>query len=274
MRSSGVRRVVVLALVGAALAHPALGRGAKGSTAPTGPARTAGACRVLASEEDRVAAVRDGGEVALASGRAVRVVDVRLDAQGGGHAWLASLAGTAVRVEIVGGPDRWGRVPAALRTADGTPVDLAELMVGEGFAAVDAGERDALCEPDLLRVEAAARARRIGLWAADPVVPAAGRDALAGRAGRFTVVEGRVVSVGERRERTYLNFGPDWSRDFSAVIGRRTWAALKARGIAADGLRGRTVRVRGIVEAGGRAPQVELVAPDMLEVGAAEDRGR
>lgn len=247
------------------------------------PSLAAPSRKVVAAERcpavagpDVVTAIGPGGEIGLASGRRVRVVDVRLpdDVPAGALGWLRSLAGSGVTIRAVGAPDRWGRVPARVSIAGVAPVDAAELLVGEGFAVVDAGERGTLCDPGLLAQEAGARARRLGIWsgAAGPI-DAADAETLARRAGTFAVVEGRVVSVGERRERTYLNFGRDWSRDFSVVIPRKAWAAFKGSGATADALRGRRVRVRGVVEVG-RAPSIEVTVPEMLEIDAREDGKR
>lgn len=228
--------------------------------------------------DDAVRRIDGTGEIVLASERRVVLADIRLTplpdprdpARPDGFAWLGTLADRPVSVLAVGAPDRWGREAAVVALREGEArIDLAELLVAEGLAVVDAGERDVLCRPDLLTLEAEARARRRGLWAGETaLVPADRVDLLRERNGRFAVVEGRVVSVGERRDRTYLNFGRDFSRDFAAVVPRRTWVALKASGISAQSLRGRTVRLRGIVEIR-RAPVIELAAPGLLERPAA-----
>lgn len=214
--------------------------------------------------EDVVRSVGQGGEIALASGRAIVLADLRLPEDGAAER-LGFLAGARVQVRAVGKPDRWGRIAAAVDLAGAAPVDLAELLVGEGFAMVDSGERDALCRPDLLGLEATARARRLGLWAkAGRTIAATDRERLAAADGRFAIVEGRIVSVGERQQRTYLNFGRDFSRDFSVTIPKRVWSRLRARPGGGD-LAGRNVRVRGLIETR-RAPAIDLTVPDMLEL--------
>lgn len=253
-------------LVGAyfATAVPALGAplAAAGEAAPR---RCGGA-----AERDALSALETAGDLRLRSGRRVRVADLRLAETGvGGRSWLASLAGSDVLVRVLGPPDRWGIVPATVALASagpGEPIDVAEILVGEGWARVDVGERDELCRPDLLRLEQAARGRRLGLWSegSDPV-QADDLGRLRDLAGRFVLVEGRIVSVGERAARTYLNFGRDFARDFSVVIPRRNWSAWKLAGWTAERLRGRTVRVRGTLDLG-RAPGMEVLATDMLEV--------
>lgn len=225
------------------------------------------------ASSDRILRHEAGGEILLGSGTRIRLADLRLAEPERGEtgrrlrSWLDTLGGLAVTVRRAGPPDRWNRVPAALDLAEGrgATLDIAEFLVAEGWAAVDAGERDRLCRPALLAAEAQARARRIGLWGPAGFPVAAGDpEALKALDGRFAVVEGRIRSVGERRDRTYLNFGRDFSRDFAATVPRRLWAAMKRDGISPEALRGRLVRVRGVVEIR-RAPTLEITAAEMLE---------
>lgn len=79
-------------------------------------------------------------------------------------------------------------------------------------------------------------------------------------------------SVGERRQRTYLNFGPDCTADFTITIPKRSWARMQERGLSAAALRGRRVRARGVIEAW-HGPALEIFSPEMLEI-LDEARGR
>ena len=83
--------------------------------------------------------------------------------------------------------------------------------------------------------------------------------------GRFAIVEGVVRSVGERRDRTYLNFGRDWKDDMTVTIPKRTWTTLVERGLSAAALKGKRVRVRGVLEEW-QGVAMEITAADMLEV--------
>jgi endonuclease YncB( thermonuclease family) len=264
-------RVLALCLAGLGLTALVLPAAAPAQAPARQRARPDAACERIRSE-DVIRSVSPPGEVALASGRKLRLLDLRLpddaDEAPRAAAVLASLADRRVTVAAVGEADRWGRLTAELALLDdAAPIDVAELLVGEGFALVDAGERDALCRPELLAVEARARQRRLGLWATERYRPAFAGDGerLKGLVGRFGLVEGRVRSVGERRERTYLNFGPDWQSDLTVIIPKRTWAVMQGRGLSAAALRGRRVRARGIFEEW-QGVAVEIAAADMLEL--------
>jgi endonuclease YncB( thermonuclease family) len=219
---------------------------------------------------DRIEAVSEDGEIRLGRLGAVRIADIRLPEGNEAArplAWLRSLAGRETRVSA-GPPDRWHRRRAVLLlTDDVPPIDVGELLLAEGFALVDAGEEDTLCRPNLLGVETRARERRLGLWKTDggPALKADDAAALNKQIGRFAIVDGRIISVGERAARTYLNFGRIGTGALTVTLPKRTWSSLRARGVTAESLRGRRVRARGIVEMW-RAPMMEVVAPELLEI--------
>lgn len=225
-------------------------------------------CAGMTSVE-RVAGISPSGDLLIEGGSVIRIADVRPPEAGAAatraRAWLASLTGEPVEITRIDAPDRWGRVAARLALPGAAPVDAADLLVGEGLAMVDAGTRGALCRPGLLAVEAASRAARTGLWRETKPLAADDLGGLAARTGTFAIVEGRIASVGVRRERTYLNFGRDFARDFSVTLPKRSWAAITATGVGETTLRGRRVRARGLIEMR-RAPGMEVVAGDMLEI--------
>ena len=211
--------------------------------------------------EDRLRVVEASGDLLTEGGRRLKIADIRLG--DGAPEQLAAFRGERLLVSLAGSGDRWGGVPARILVAkDGT--DLAALLLKEGAALVDVGDADTLCRPGILSAEREARSAGRGAWGS-VLLPANDPEGIAKHVGRFAVVEGRVLSVGERERWTYLNFGRDFGRDFSVSISRRNWRRMQEAGLSAASLRGRMVRVRGMVEMR-RAPSMEIVSRDMVEV--------
>lgn len=228
-----------------------------------------GACSGRPEARDRVVSVSEDGEIVLAERGASRLAGLRLadagPAREEARAKLAALAGREVWVAAAGARDRWDRLPVRLVAEGGG--EMAEILVEAGLALVAPGSEGGPCPPGLLALEETARERALGLWAEDRYkpVPAEASGRLGERIGLFTLVEGRVRSVGERRQRTYLNFGADWTNDFTLILPKGTWTALQARGHSARSLRGRLVRVRGIVEAW-QGTSMTVTLPELVEV--------
>jgi hypothetical protein len=83
--------------------------------------------------------------------------------------------------------------------------------------------------------------------------------------GRFTVVEGKVLSVRQSGATTYLNFGRNWTRGFAVTISRRMMAAFAAAGLVPKSLENRRIRVRGWVEAR-QGPRIEVLRVGQIEM--------
>jgi hypothetical protein len=114
-----------------------------------------------------------------------------------------------------------------------------------------------------MAAEAESRQAKRGTWADPTAIKNAESpgDILAGN-GRFTVVEGRVLSVRQAGATTYLNFGRSWTRGFAATISRRMVAAFEAAGTGVKSLENRRIRV---VEARG-GPRIELLRVGQVEL--------
>jgi len=229
--------------------------------------RAKGAACAAVEARDRLVSVAADGALQLAGLGPVRLAGLRLPEEGleRDADLLRARNGAEARVRPLGEPDRWGRRPVRLAFDPG--LDFGETLVEEGLAIVDPGPGETLCQPELLAFEATARERGLGVWAGDGYKPISAGDAarLAGRIGRFALVEGRVHSVGERRQRTYLNFGTEWASDFTLIVPKPAWAALAARGLTAATLRGRTIRVRGILEEW-QGTAITVTAAETVEV--------
>ncbi|WP_188519847.1 hypothetical protein [Alsobacter metallidurans] len=226
-------------------------------------------------------------------GAAVGVADLKINPDGDlaspdGRTWIAAgaiaVAGGDVDVErrrvdavkrftevgpfviypVAGRPDRWGRLSGVIGRADQGD-DLALALVREGLASANPAELPARCGAALAAAEALARRGAKGAWAqAQAFFNAAEPAAILQQVGRFAVVEGRVVSTSERKARAYLNFGENWSEDFTVTISKRSLNRIEASGMRWSSLKGLRVRVRGVVaESGG--PVIEINAPEDIE---------
>jgi endonuclease YncB( thermonuclease family) len=233
-----------------------------------GPAHAAG-CLFAAQGEGHVAAVIDARSFRLDDGREIRLAGIE-------PADTDKAKGAAALAAIIGGrditlhgdddaPDRYGRQSAFVFTK-GTDISLqAELLRrGEALFAADVADRD--CAGTLIAAEAEASRTKIGIWSAATVIKNAESpgDILAG-IGRFTVVEGKVLSARQAGAVTYLNFGRSWTQGFAATISRRMIPAFEAAGLSPKSLENKRIRVRGFVSSRG-GPRIEVLRLGQIEV--------
>jgi len=140
-------------------------------------------------------------------------------------------------------------------------------MLAQGQARVAARVGDTACAGSFLAAERAARAAGLGLWS-DPyysILKAENPGAVLAQRGRFTLVEGKVLSVRESGGTIYVNFGRRWSEDFTVTALKRNERNFTAAGLELKRLAGRHVRVRGTVEERG-GPWIEAARPEQIEI--------
>ena len=229
-------------------------------------ARAAG-CVFEPQGEGRVLAVIDARSFRLDDGREVRLSGVEPADKAKSTAALSTmLVGRDVTLHGEDdAPDRYGRQPAFVFIA-GSEMSVQTVLLRHGDALVSAEIANKDCAGELLAAEAEARQAKMGTWADGTVIKntESPGDILAG-IGRFTVVEGKVLSVRQAGATTYVNFGRNWTQDFAVTISRRMIPAFEAAGLSPKSLENRRIRVRGIVEARG-GPRIELLRVGQLEV--------
>ncbi|MEJ8570293.1 thermonuclease family protein [Microbaculum marinum] len=239
-------------------------------------------CPPQPNERVRVSEVIDGDTIALEDGRIVRLVGIlapkaelsgaseeeRRFAKAAQEALARAVRGSDLGLATSGGRhDRHGRLLAHAFIAGDRHRWLQGLMIDQGLARAHAAVDNSRCVRVLLDREAVARAASRGLWAGPlgQVRAAEAPEELAEEVGRYAIVEGRVISVGERPQRTYLNFGTYWSEDFTAFVDRRDVQRFTDEGFVLGDLEGRRVRVRGWVGED-RGPVIHMKRPEQLEL--------
>ena len=231
------------------------------------PAWSAG-CSFEPQGEGRVAAVIDIRTIRLDDGREVRLAGIVPSSQDKTKAAALAAIVDGREVALRGeddAPDRYGRQPAfVFLQGSETTVQSELLRRGEALVSTEMANKD--CAAELAAAEAEARQAKRGTWADPAAIKNAESpgDILAG-IGRFTVVEGKVLSVRQAGATTYLNFGRNWTRDFAVTISRRMVPAFEAAGLSPKSLENRRIRVRGFVEARG-GPRIEVLRVGQIEV--------
>lgn len=199
----------------------------------------------------QLAGVDAAGDPVLADGRNLRLVGLapRQDAAEAERfrVGIEPFRDRPLELAIAGDRDRWSRWPARLYVPADTPGgqrrDLAVLLRQSG-AAMPLAEPAVLgCVEQTAPVRQAATSGQLASIAVD------GHDLAAVKAqeGRYVRLEGRIASVGERSQRTYLNFSRRPGEAASIVVSRSLWRELKEAGWTAAGLGGKRLRAYGVL---------------------------
>lgn len=276
----GWGRLVIAALVAGSVIAGS-GSDSRAEGAASAPAT---ACQFDVVGSGKVSAVIDGRSFVLDDGREVRLaaIEVPLPPAAGetGPRAAAAIAARAALESIVAGrsielrqrgpaaADRYGRSLAhAYVGEDGRKTSVAHEMLAKGHARVAAQVGDRACAAEFLARERAAREAKLGLWG-EPyyaiVAAESGAELLAER-GRFTVVEGKVLSVRESGGTIYMNFGRRWSQALTVTVLKRHERTFTAAGLAPKSLENRRLRVRGWVEER-NGPRIEANRPEQIEI--------
>ena len=211
----------------------------------------------------RVVRVEPNGTMILSDGRGVMLEGLRLPLDGPAelvtHALtvLRSMAGAEAMTLTATPPqkDRYGRLRVQAFGRNWLQIVLLEQGLARVAIAPDRNE----CAPDFYEAEDRARTKGVGLWALERYRVRA-PDQAHGTAGGFELVEGAVTNIGRADGRTFIDLG----RRFSVVIAAGDRHAF--RDFDFDGLSGRHIRVRGIVQDYRGRPEIGLSSPYQLEV--------
>lgn len=164
--------------------------------------------------------------------------------------------------------DRHGRLlaQAYVRTGNET-IWVQGHLVGEGYALAYSFSGHRACARELQQLEENARAARKGHWrrGSFTVLPAAQPAEISKRRGRYQLIEGRVVSVGNTSRWTFLNFADDWKADFTVAIRAGDRRIFEGSDVGLESLQNKRVRVRGWIERW-NGPVIKATHPEQIEL--------
>jgi len=244
------------------------------------------ACEGVDGGESVVTGINAGETLILEDGRAVRLIGVlgpkrarrgpASDARARLEKAIAELTlGKKIALHLGERKrDRYGRVLAQVKVTagDGKPVWVQERLVAAGLARVISFKRNRLCVKELLEIETKAHKARRGFWESGffAIRSAKAEDLLSRLARSYEIVEGYVQDVAQIRGKTYINFGRNWRRDFTAFIPSRSAELFDARE-AGNGpsreltaLKGQRIRVRGWLK-NYNGPSITVTHPEQIE---------
>ena len=116
----------------------------------------------------------------------------------------------------------------------------------------------------MLKIEAAARAAKRGIWQNAYYRIRSNREA--GRfIGTFQLIQGKVLKTAVVRKRAYLNFGQNWRNDFTITMSPRMMRRFWKKGPTIKSYEGKTVRVRGWLKRF-NGPMIEATHPEQIEI--------
>jgi endonuclease YncB( thermonuclease family) len=229
-----------------------------------------------------VTRVFDAETLKLDDGRVVRLMGalapLARDAGAAPGAWppeqqaITTLSGLVLGQKVrlaFGGrqTDRYGRYLAQLfiETRSGEEWVQGALLAG-GHARAYGLRGNFACAKELLAHEELARRRHLGIWSNGVyrTMSAKHPAELMIQRGKYERVIGTVASVGRTKSATYLNFGADWHKDFTARVPKSVLSAHPDFARALDGLASKTIVVRGWIERR-NGPLINVADPSQIE---------
>ena len=171
--------------------------------------------------------------------------------------------------------DRYGRLLAQIMvTGDNETIWLQERLIAEGMARVISFPDNRLCTAELLAKEEESRRAQKGFWKTGffAIKSANGEDLLSRLVQSYEIVEGEVRSVADIKGRTYINFGENWQKDFTAFVSPQSAKLFGTAnetgpmtGFDGAALKGKRVRVRGWLK-NFNGPSITVTHPEQIEI--------
>ena len=231
-------------------------------------------CPAAGTGTRTVVEVADAMTLRASDGAVLRLAGIDVPGVADGGPLAAAAAGLLRRLTAAApvaiasvdeGTDRYERRHVLAFLADGR--SLQEVLLSQGLARARWYPGEENCLASLLPAEREALDARRGLWASPATGVTAADASLLDRRGlyAYAVAQGRVVSVGHGSRMIFLDFGHFYRSDFTVMLRPAVAEAMAAQGLDVDGLAGRMVRVRGVIEESG-GPAFRLNDPAEIEL--------
>lgn len=149
---------------------------------------------------------------------------------------------------------------------DQEPIWLQQALLQQGQAFIYIYPDQVSCAKALRSSENTARKAGLGIWGLDLLgaAPMSGLQALPAiflgqanqmvaetAAGHYGIIRGLVISTGSAGRWRYLNFGRNYTQDFTVRLTASVEKHLSDHGFTLKGLKNRTIEVRGIIQSNG-----------------------
>ena len=241
------------------------------------PRAEAQPCQLTNDKTGTVTEIVDGDTLFIDDGTRIRLVGIQAPksplGRKGFKSWplaaeakdaLAALTKGHVLTLSYGGSrrDRYDRALAHLHDEDG--IWIQGELLRRGLARVYSFRDNRRCVEEMLALEREARRTRRGIWRLGYYAIRSLADAPR-FIGGFHLVEGRVGDVATVRNRTYLNFGDDWRRDFTISIAPRDRRRFLKSGVDPVLYKGQRIRVRGWLKSY-NGPMIDATHPEQIEI--------
>lgn len=226
-------------------------------------------CGLSAATSARITSIDQLGLVMLDDGRHMRLSGVWLLSQNLSARISPFIGRMVTPFPAAAKPDRTGALAAhfVLLPTEGTErtenawLQAEFLSLGLAFLYMYPDRES--CADGLRNFETRARMENKGIWAqvlrediasAMPeqnvaiIVGEAETLAIESAQGHYGIISGRVVSTGKSGRWRYLNFGDNFSRDFTVRITARAEKRLTEQGLTIKGLEDERVEIRGVIQ--------------------------
>lgn len=219
-------------------------------------------CKLTLGAPMAAAEASNSGVLQLRDGRRIQLAGIEPISAGGAKRLAAMIGKSAIRWARADAAAQTGLIRSQVFLATGEWVQGE--LVSEGLARVRTWPDHRECAKALLTREAAARTAKRGIWA-DGAFAIRTPETSGDGGSAYRLVEGRIANVADIRGRIFLNFGDDFRSDFTIHVPPEQSPAFAVAGLDLASLKGRRVRVRGVVTQR-NGPAITASVPEQIEI--------